>query len=83
MLLQPSLNDRVRALVQDVVSVEVPSDHTDLIDSGLIDSLTLITMIAEIEQEFGVELALDELDVEWFRSVDRIVQFLGRAAVAA
>lgn len=79
MLVQPSLVERVRTLVRDVVSVEVPSDETDLIESGLIDSLTLITMIAEIEQEFQVQLALEDLDVEQFRTVQRMAQFVSEA----
>lgn len=83
MLVQPSLIDRVRTLVADVVSVDVPSDQTDLIDSGLIDSLTLITLIAEIELEFQAQLALEDLDVEQFRTVQRIAQFLSDAALGA
>jgi acyl carrier protein len=68
--------DRVRLLIQDALSVDVPDGDTDLIESGLIDSLGLVTMIVEIEQEFRVELPLDDLDVDRFRSVNRIAEFL-------
>ncbi len=71
--------DRVRILIRDVLSFEVPTDNTDLIDSGVIDSLALVTMIAEIEEEFQVELPLDDFDVEQFRSVERIAEFLSKA----
>jgi D-alanine--poly(phosphoribitol) ligase subunit 2 len=71
--------DRVRILIRDVLSFEVPTDNTDLIDSGVIDSLALVTMIAEIEEEFQVELPLDDFDVEQFRSVQRIAEFLSKA----
>lgn len=75
--------ERVRLLVREVLSVEVPSDHTDLIESGLIDSLAVITMIAEIERDFGIELPLEELDIDQFRTIHRIADFLGQTAVAA
>ena len=82
MATEPAVVARVRLLVSDVLAVEVPSDDTDLIGSGLIDSLALITMITEIEHEFGLELALDDLDVAQFRSVRTIADYLSRAALA-
>jgi acyl carrier protein len=72
----PSTAERVRLLIRDALSIDVPDGQTDLIDSGLLDSLALVTLIAEIEQEFGIELRLDEFDPDRFRSVDRIEQFL-------
>ena len=74
--------ERVRLLIREVLSVDLPSDNTDLIDSGYIDSLAWVTMIAEIEQEFRMELPLDDLDIEQFRSIDRIVELVAKAAPA-
>jgi acyl carrier protein len=68
--------DRVRLLIEDVLSIEVPDDDNDMIDSGLLDSLALVSLIAGIEQEFQLELPLEDLDVDQFRSVESIVQLL-------
>jgi acyl carrier protein len=68
--------DRLQLLISDALSIETPAPDTDLIDSGLVDSLALVTMIAGIEQEFGVELPLDDFEVDRFRSVCRIAEFL-------
>ena len=76
MAVGPSTIDRVQLLISDNLSIEVPSTDTDLIDSGLLDSLALVTMIAGIEEHFQVELPLDDFDVERFRSVDRIAAYL-------
>ena len=72
---------RVRHLIVSVLSIEMPSDDADLIDEGLIDSLGLVSIIAEIEHEFQLELALDELDPDHFRSVRRIAEFVARSAL--
>jgi D-alanine--poly(phosphoribitol) ligase subunit 2 len=76
MAVAPTTVDRLQTLIADALSIEVPGTHTDLIDSGLIDSLALVTLIVEIEQEFRVELPLDDFDVDRFRSVDRMAQFI-------
>ena len=68
--------DRVRLLIEDVLSIEVPDDDNDMIDSGLLDSLALVSLIAGIEQEFQLELPLEDLDIDQFRSVEHIVQML-------
>ena len=68
--------DRVRLLVEDVMSIEVPEGDIDLIDSGLLDSLALVSLIAGIEEEFELELPLEDLDLDQFRSVDSITQLL-------
>ncbi|MEN3279113.1 MAG: hypothetical protein V7607_253 [Solirubrobacteraceae bacterium] len=79
----PTTVDRVRLLIRDVLSVEVPDGDADMIDSGLLDSLALVSLIAEIEQEFHLELPLDDLDVDQFRSAERIAQLLAALHAAA
>lgn len=68
-----NLTARIRALVADVADVEVVSDDADLLASGRIDSLALVELIYAIEEEFGVELQLELLDAEHFRTVRTVV----------
>lgn len=63
---------RIVALIRDALQVEVPAADTDLIETGLLDSLAVISLITELEREFGFELPLDEFDIEGFRSVERM-----------
>jgi acyl carrier protein len=75
--------ERLRRLLADVLSIEVTTNDTDLVDAGLLDSLALVMLIAEIEHEFQIELPLGDLDVDRFRSVDRIAEFLAELDGAA
>jgi D-alanine--poly(phosphoribitol) ligase subunit 2 len=68
--------ERIVALIRDVLQVDVPAPDTDLIDAGLIDSLALITLITEIEHDFGIVLPLDDFDVDRFRSAEQIAAFV-------
>lgn len=70
------LRERVVALIRDALFIEVPSDDADLVALGLLDSLAIVTLIGELELAFGVELPLDDFDVEDFRTVERIAAFL-------
>ncbi len=74
------MNEEIRSLVTDLLrdrlSVDVADADTDLIELGLLDSLALVMLIAAIEETFACELPLDDFDIEHFRSVERICQFL-------
>jgi acyl carrier protein len=66
------VNEQVRAIFAQTLNIQVPSDETDLIDGGLLDSLALVELVVEVEQRFGVTIPFDTLDVDDFRSVNSI-----------
>ena len=68
----PGVSERVQRLFLETLNVEVPSEDADLIESGVIDSLALVELLFAIEREFDVSLPLDDLDIDNFRSVNRI-----------
>jgi acyl carrier protein len=78
---QPDTRAQVRELIRGRLSVDVPDVHTDLLDEGLLDSLALVMLIAAVEESFACELPLDDFDVENFRTVARIAEFLIGAGV--
>jgi acyl carrier protein len=63
---------RIQALFEDALSVPAPASDVDIIDSGLLDSLALVTLLFEMEAEFGMQIPLDSLEIEDFRTIERI-----------
>ena len=45
--------------------------------SGLLDSAGILSLIVWCEEEFGVELILEEINVDNFGSVNRMLDHLG------
>jgi acyl carrier protein len=72
----PGVTARVQRLFHEALNIEAPSVETDVIETGLIDSLALVELLAAIEQEFELQLPLDELDVDSFRTVETIAEFV-------
>ena len=73
---QDDLRDQVRAVMSDRAGIEVPDAEADLLDAGLIDSLALVTLIVAFENTFAVQMPLDDFDIDRFRSVASIADFL-------
>lgn len=78
---EPPLVQRIGVLFADVLHVDVPSPDTDLMAAGLLDSLGLVELLLQLEEAFGVEITLDTLDVEHFRSLQTIAAFMVAAGV--
>lgn len=47
-------------------------NETELIDDGILDSFDVVSIISEIDNEFGVQIRITELDPENFNSVESI-----------
>ena len=71
-----TLARQISALFAEKLHRQVPSVDTDLIDTGLVDSLTFVEFLAQLEQEFGVQVSLEDLDLDHFRTIARIARFV-------
>ena len=71
---------QISALFSEKLHLQVPSVDTDLIDTGLVDSLTFVEFLAQLEQEFGVQVSLEDLEIDHFRTISRIVHFVATKA---
>lgn len=68
--------ERIWRIFRDSLAIEVPSVTTDVITTGMLDSLALVTLLFEIEQEFAIKIPLDGFDIESLRTIERIVAFV-------
>lgn len=47
-------------------------NETDLIDDGILDSFDVVAIISEIDDKFGVQIRINELDPDNFNSAESI-----------
>jgi acyl carrier protein len=74
------LERRIAALFAELLNVEVPSVDADLIATGQVDSLALVTLLTHLETEFGIRVSLAELEIERLRTVRGIAGVVAAAA---
>ncbi len=69
---------RVRAIMADRLYLDVADDDVNLIETGMIDSMSLVELFVALEEEFGIDGADEDLDLGDFRTVDTITRFVDR-----
>ncbi len=70
--------DRISDLIRDRLHIEVPSPDTDLFATGLIDSLGFVELLLGLQQDLGIEVDVDSMDMDDFSSIERITAFVIR-----
>ncbi len=70
------MEDRVLEILQSVRDDVDFADETALIDDGILDSFDIISIVAELNDEFDIEITADELEPENFNTLDAIVELV-------
>ena len=78
--MQVDIVDELSALFDEAMHIEVPSPDTDLIESGLLDSLQLRQLLVQIEERTGTRIPLREVQLDDVRSVARLAHLISEKA---
>ena len=74
------LKEKIRQFIEaNLVVFEDEADFTDsdnIFEMGFVNSLFAMKLVSYIEQEFGIEVDNEDLEISNFNSVDRIVGYI-------
>jgi methoxymalonate biosynthesis acyl carrier protein len=74
---------RLGTVFVESLHIEAPSEDTDLFETGILDSFQLVELLLQIEQRFGFQIRIDDIDLDDLRTLARIARLVARAAEAA
>jgi len=67
------LTGKIIDLIREMHPYEQIAEDTELVESGVLNSLSIVSLITQLEDEFGVEIADDAITAKNFSSVREIV----------
>jgi acyl carrier protein len=59
-------------IIKEINPYEDIDENSLLIDEGILDSLTLVILINELEEKFNIKIPEDNLQPEMFETVSKI-----------
>ena len=71
-----ALESRIAAIFEERLGLSVPAPDTDLFRDGVLDSLSFVNLLVELEKEYGITVALEDLELDKFQSIRSIATFI-------
>ena len=70
------MKNKVMEILQDVCAAVDFEKETKLIDDKILESFDIISLVAELNDEFEIEIGPKELTAENFNSVNSIISMI-------
>jgi D-alanine--poly(phosphoribitol) ligase subunit 2 len=70
------LHARIGNVFTHKLNIEIPGADIDLFETGVLDSLAFVELLLHLECEFGVTVPVDDLEIENFRTIVRVADFV-------
>ena len=72
----------IQHLFAEKLMVEVETPEADLLQTGILDSSKLVELFLLLEQQYGLTISIEKLDIEDLRSVRSIADAVARQKAA-
>ena len=70
------LVELVITIFREELKIDVPAPDVDVIETGMLDSLGLVTLVVALEQRCNVQIPFETLEVDDFRTVGSIASLV-------
>ncbi|MGH8687811.1 MAG: acyl carrier protein [Burkholderiales bacterium] len=73
---ETAIVERLGRVFTETLQIEAPSADADLLESGILDSFQLVTLLAGLEQHFGLHIRIEDIELDDLRSISRIARLV-------
>lgn len=68
--------DKLLSILKELKSDVDFENQSSLVDDGILDSLEIVFLIAQIEEAFAIEIDPDDIDPDNFQSVEAMMSMI-------
>lgn len=72
------IKETVRRFILSSINVPNLGDDDNLFETGIVNSLFAVQLMTFVEKTFAIEVEMDDLDIENFKSLNATVAFVAR-----
>jgi acyl carrier protein len=73
---EEGIKDTVKRFVLSSISIANLDDDDNLFESGIVNSLFAVQLMTFVEKTFAIEVEMDDLDIENFKSLNATTAFV-------
>ena len=72
------VKETVRHFINNSINIDGLGDDENLFESGIVNSLFAVQLMTFVERGFNIEIGMEDLDVENFKSISATASFINR-----
>ncbi len=72
------VKESVRSFINSSINIDALGDDENLFETGIVNSLFAVQLMTYVERTFAIEIGMDDLDIENFKSVSATTAFVLR-----
>jgi acyl carrier protein len=72
------IKETVKRFIMSSITIADLDDDDNLFESGIVNSLFAVQLMTFIEKTFAIEVGMDDLDIENFKSLNAATTFVVR-----
>ena len=73
---EKEIKETVRNFISSSINLPDLKDDDNLFESGIVNSLFAVQLMTFIEKTFAIEVGMDDLDIENFKSLNATAAFV-------
>ena len=75
---EKGIKETVRSFISGSINIDGLDDDANLFESGIVNSLFAVQLMTFLEKNFALEMGIDDLDIENFKSLNATTAFVLR-----
>ena len=70
------MKEKIIEILMDLVPDFEYTDDTKLLEDGILDSFDIVNLVLEINEEFGINIGVEDVNEDNFETVDSILKLV-------
>ncbi len=70
------MKEKIIEILMDLVPDFEYSDDVKLLEDGILDSFDIVNLVLEINEEFGINIGVEDVNEDNFETVDSILKLV-------
>lgn len=66
----------IKNVLEEITGESVGDNQLLLLEEELLDSMSILYLVSEIEEEYGIQVPVEEIVEENFKNIDMIIKYI-------
>lgn len=72
------MKEQIKAILDKIILDEDYIESSDFVDDGYIDSFDIVSIVSELNKQFGIQIIMKDIKSNNFANIDSIIALINK-----